>query len=116
MGLERRETATRSALAALRDHFSTSVASHERARQELEPTIRTQQQALVRQGITAVRRELHSMAMEGDAGALEAIWRFKEDHRDQIKALELERRVSLDELELKYGDVLATLEDEAVEE
>jgi hypothetical protein len=109
--LESREAATRAALTSLRDRFRAAVADHQRSYQELAPAVRAQQQALVRQGIAAVRHELHRMAMEGDAGVLEAIWRFKEDHREQIKAQELERKRRLEEMELKYLEELAAATD-----
>ena len=110
-GLDARETATRTALVALRDHFRETLAARDRAHATLVVAIHAQQQALVGKAIAAVRRDLSRMAMEGDAGVLEAIWRFKEDHREQIKSLELERKRLLDELEVKYAEVLATLED-----
>ena len=51
------------------------------------------------------------MAMEGHAGVLEAIWRFKEDHRQRIGALEQERKRLLEQLEAQFSDALAELDD-----
>lgn len=93
-----------------RERWSNAATEQAKTIADLRPKIQREQRELVSTAVAAVRHDLRSMAIEGDAGVLEAIWRFKEDHRQQIGRLELERQERLRRYERRFYDALIELE------
>ncbi len=108
--IDDRTRVIRSAMQTSRDRWSKTAAEHSKKLAELRPEIQRQQRELVNAAVAAVRHDLRSMAIEGDAGVLEAIWRYKEDHREQIRRLEIERTERIRRIEQQYYDALIELE------
>ncbi len=107
--LDQREERTRAGLETLHRRLR-EVANRDRQRyQTLVPKVHARQRELAAAAVAATREQLRTTAIEGDAGVLEAIWRFKEDHRDLIKNLELERKARIGRLEERFNDALLEL-------
>jgi hypothetical protein len=103
------EQKTKTTLEGMRHRWQSDTVEERRRYAALVLEIKSQQRTLVRQAVAATRRDLHHTAMEGDAGVLEAIWRFKEDHREQIRTLESDRKAKLDALDTRLEDSLVEL-------
>jgi tetratricopeptide (TPR) repeat protein len=112
MVLQELRRATRHDLEELRDELHRQAAEDERRYQSQVPKIHAEQRRLAAAAAHAVRESLRTTAIEGEAGVLEAVWRFKEDHRDQIQSAEVERKAKLDELLWRFSDALEELSDD----
>jgi hypothetical protein len=104
--IDAKEQSTRRELEQMRGELQGSLTEQRAIHATLAPEVRAAQRALAGQAVTVVRQELRRMVIEGEAGGLEAIWRYKEDHRESIRALEVQRRDELQELERRVAETI----------
>ena len=103
--LDAREAALRDELTAMREEIKQLQALQVEYHQQLTEEVGLAQHQAVGDAVAEEREQLLRLVMEGEAGALEAIWKYKENNRDKIIEAETTRKGLLDDMLKRYSDL-----------